>query len=96
MSQALQEYATETHIQLHKDIRFHPELTSGEKMFYAEIESMSKNSKCPFSSRKLSEFFGVSHQTIINWVKKLVDLDLLVVDIDYKNDGCKKFLKTKR
>lgn len=91
MSHALQEYATETHIQLHKDIRFHPDLTAGEKMFYAEIQSMSKNSKCPYSSRKMSEFFGVSHQTILNWVKKLVDLDLLEVAMDFKNDGCQKF-----
>jgi predicted AAA+ superfamily ATPase len=96
MSYALQEYTPQTIISLHKDIRFHPELTSGEKMFYAEIDSMSRNSKCVFSSRKLSKFFGVSHQTIINWVNKLVGLDLLEVDIDYKNDGCQRFLKSKR
>jgi DNA-binding MarR family transcriptional regulator len=93
MSQALQEYEVHTNIPLHKDIRFHADLTYGEKMFYAEIQSMSK---CPFSSRKLGEFFGVSHQTILNWVKKLVDLDLLEVGVDYKNKDCRQFLKTKQ
>lgn len=96
MSQAVQQYEPETNIHLHKDIRFHPSLTSGEKMFYAEVEQMSKNSKCHFHSRNLSQIFGVSHQTILNWVKKLVDLDLLEVEIDFKNEGYKQFLKTKK
>jgi hypothetical protein len=95
MSTALKEYKPETEIYVHKDIRFHPDLTFGEKMFYAEINSMSKNKPCPFSSRKLSEFFGVSHQTILNWVKKLVDLDLLEVGMDYKKQECRQFIKTK-
>jgi DNA-binding MarR family transcriptional regulator len=95
MSKMLNEYKPETNISFHKDIRFHPDLTFGEKMFYAEIQSMSKKNNCPFSSRKLSEFFGVSHQTILNWVKKLVDLDLLEVGTDYKNQDCRQFLKAK-
>lgn len=96
MSHALQEYVPETSIKLHKDIRFHPDLTFGEKMFYAEVQSMSKESKFHFSSRKLSEVFGVSHQTILNWVKKLVELDLLEVTVDFKTDGYKQFLTAKK
>lgn len=98
MSNALREYTPETNISLHKDIRFHPSLSSGEKMFFAEIQSMAKATKkghYPFSSRKLSEFFGVSHQTILNWVKKLVEHDLLEVGIDYNNHECRQFLKPK-
>ena len=93
MSQVLQKYKIQTNIHLHKNIRFRTDLTYGEKMFFAEVNSMPK---CPFSARKLGEFFGVSHQTILNWVKKLVDLDLLEVGIDYKCKECRQFLKAKQ
>ncbi len=98
MSSALQTYEPETNILFHKDIRFHPRLTFGEKMFYAEIESLAqKNEKkvCPFSSRKLSLFFNVSHQTILNWIRNLSELDLLEVGIDFTNNECRHFLKLK-
>lgn len=93
MSNALQNFCPKTEISFHKDIRFHPDLTFGEKMFYAEVKSMKY---CPFSSRKLSQFFGVSHQTILNWVKKLTNLDLLEVGTDYKNQESRQFIKAKK
>jgi hypothetical protein len=96
MPVSLKSYKPETNIELHKDIRFHPDLNAGEKMFYAEIQSMSREKSCPFSSRKLMGIFGVSHQTILNWVKKLIDLDLIEVGIDYKNEECRQFIKTKK
>lgn len=89
-------YHPETNILLHKDIRFHPQLTFGEKMFLAEIQSLinqSDKKKFPFSSRTLSEFFGVSHQTILNWIRKLVDMELLEVGVDYNNPDCRQFIK---
>lgn len=89
------EYFPETEINIHKTIRFHPELSHGEKLFYAEIDSMSRDKHCPFSSRKMSEYFGVSHQTILNWVKKLMDLDLVEIKVDYKEPSCHQFIKTK-
>lgn len=98
MQNTLDLFKPETNILFHKDIRFHPSLTFGEKMFLAEIQSLSqKNSKkvFPFSSRRLSEFFGVSHQTILNWIRKLVELDLLEVGVDYNNQEYRQFLKTK-
>lgn len=91
----LQEYEPQTSIEMHKSIRFHPDLSYGEKMFYAEISSMSKKSKFHFSARKLSKHFGVSHPTILKWVKKLVDLNLIEVGIDYKNQGFKQFITAK-
>ena len=94
-SPALQEFCPETEINIHKAIRFHPELSYGEKLFFAEIDSMSKNKQCPFSSRKMSEIFGVSHQTILNWVKKLMDLDLIEIRVDYRNPDCHQFITTK-
>lgn len=97
MSNALlQEYLPETEIKFHKDIRFHPNLTFGEKMFYAEIKSISSKKYCPFSSRKLGEYFGVSHQTILNWVSHLVELDLLEVGTDYKNQENRQFITAKK
>lgn len=98
MATALLEYQPETYIQFHKDIRFHPELNFGEKLFYAEIESMSKTSHFPFSSRKMSKFFGVSHQTILNWVKKLVELGLIEIVVEYAEPSClqTQFLRIKK
>lgn len=89
----------ETTILFHKDIRFHTGLTFGEKIFFAEIQSLTEKSKTgtfPFSSRKLSEFFGVSHQTILNWIRKLEKLNMLEVGVDYNNPDCRQFLKTKQ
>ena len=96
MSALLQQYEPETEILLHKNIRFHSELTFGEKMFYAEIKSMTKGKNLPFSSRKLMQLFGVSHQTILNWTKKLSDLDLIEIGIDYRNHECRQFIKIKK
>lgn len=99
MLHALQEYEPETSIEFHKDIRFHPNLTFGERMFFAEIESISKKNEkgvCPFSSRKLSELFGVSHQGILNWIRKLSELDLIEVGVDYNSHDCKQFIKIKK
>lgn len=92
----LEEYATKTEIPLHKHIRFHPSLTFGEKMFYAEIKSMSNRKICPFSSKKLGELFGVSHQTILNWVNKLIELDLLELGVDYKTQKYRQFIRAKK
>lgn len=88
----------EPRISIHKDIRFHPSLSSGEKLFFAELESLSsknKDKKYPFSSRKLSDLFDVSHQTIVNWVKKLVSLNLIEIGLDYTNKEHKRFLLVK-
>ena len=96
LNSTLEEYSTKTEIPLHKDIRFHPSLTFGEKMFYAEIKSMSNRKICPFSSKKLGELFGVSHQTILNWVNKLIELDLLELGVDYKTQKYRQFIRAKK
>lgn len=81
-------------IKLHKTIRFHPKLTFGEKLFLAEVQSLISNSepkKFYFTLRKLSEMFGVSHQTVKNWIRKLVNLGFLEIGMDYEENH--QFLK---
>lgn len=78
--------AFQPEIKISNIIRFHPDLNCGEKMFLAEIQAIISNNeskKFPFTLRKLSKMFGVSHQTIKNWVKKLSKLGLIEVGIDY-------------
>lgn len=95
MSTALKEYEPETAITLTKEVRFNSDLTFGERIFLAELQAMTKEGKQPFSVKKLSEMFQVSHITITNWVKKLVKLGYLDIGIDYTNEDVKKYFITK-
>ena len=72
-------------VTIHKDIRYHPDLTYGEKFFLAEMMSLTGPNSCEFSSRKLSSQFNVSHQTVINWIKKLVRMDYLEITSECDN-----------
>jgi hypothetical protein len=81
-------------IPLPKEIRFNPDLSPGEKLFLAEIDSLCKKKPCPFSSRGLKEHFNVSHQTILNWVMRLVKMKLLVISFVYDNKNHGKYIKT--
>lgn len=79
-----------------KEIRFHPDLNFGEMVFLAEIHSLTSGGKSVmFSSRKLAEIFNVSHQTILNWVRKLQKLDLLEIDCDFQIPHNKISIKSK-
>jgi hypothetical protein len=94
MSQALRE--AKNAILFPAEIRFHPDLSWGEKVFMAEIQSMTEEGNLPKNtSRSLSAYFGVSHQTILNWIKKLTFLDLL--EIEHQENSEKSFfLKSKK
>lgn len=99
MLHSVQEYEPETNIAIHKSIRFNHDLTFGERMFFAEVESISKNNEkgiCPFSSRKFSQLFGVSHQAILNWIRKLSEMGLIEVCVDYNSEDYRQFLKIKK
>lgn len=97
MQAALEFFQPETNLTLHKDLRFHPDLSFGEKMFLAEIQSIiskQENQKFYYSLRDLSVSFSVSHVTIKKWIKKLVSMDLLEVGLDYKtSENRRHFLK---
>lgn len=91
-------YQIEQEISFPKEIRYHSELSFGEKVFLAEVRSLcqkNKKHRCPISSRKMAELFGVSHQSVINWIKKLVDLDLVEVGVDYNDKFNRNFIKSK-
>lgn len=95
MAVALKEYVPEKTILFTEEIRFHPELSFGEKVFLAELQSITANGNTlPFSSRKLGEIFKVSNQTIINWVRKLQNLGLIEVDCDFDSPYNKIVIKS--
>lgn len=78
MSQVCQEFKPEKTITVSHSIRFNKDLVFGERIFLAEIVSLTKQGKGLNSScRSLSKIFKVSHQTILNWIKKLIDLNLI-------------------
>jgi len=96
MSKSKTSYNPSEAILFKKEVRFHPNLTFGERVFLAEVQSLTKDGqKYPFSCKNLGEVFGVSHQTISNWVKKLVRMGLVDVAVDYANHNHKQFLVTK-
>jgi hypothetical protein len=88
-------YSIDTDILFPKQIRFHADLTFGEKIFLAELVAMKQGCKeCPYNTKHLAILFGVTHQTISNWVKNLMKLELLTIEVDASKDG-KKFLVAK-
>ena len=97
MPQSAISYTPETTICIHRDIRFHPGLTYAQKLFYAEIASLcnkDNENKFYYTSRKLMSLFGVSHQTILNWIRSLSNNNLLEVGVDYTNKT-NQYLKIK-
>jgi predicted AAA+ superfamily ATPase len=91
----MKEYRPEESILFRDSVRFNKDLSWGEKVFLAEMQSITKKGKCQFSSREMKNLFGVSHQTILNWVKKLVTLGLIEVGLDYATAPNKFFLVAK-
>lgn len=96
MSQVLTEYTPQETFSFPSNIRFNPDLTCGEKIFLAEIQSLSKNGNSLYlEPRALCKAFGVSHQTIINWVKNLSSMGFLEVECKYANHQKVCILKSK-
>lgn len=87
-------YIPENNISIPSSIRFNPDLNHGEKLFLAEVKSMQKKGgEIPYSSRKLSELFCASHQTVLNWTKHLCALKMIEIRIDRSQKDCHYFLK---
>ena len=86
----------EPEIVIDKTIRLNPDLTHGEKMFLAEIQSIishQETKKLHYTLRDLSKSFNVSHQTIKNWIKKLSNLGFVEIGFDYNTKCHRHYLK---
>lgn len=75
-------------ITIDNEIRFNRELTRGQKLFFAEIKSLIENSKekkIMYKSREMASMFNVSHQSVLNWIKRLCILGFIEIGIEYVN-----------
>jgi DNA-binding MarR family transcriptional regulator len=88
-------YKTEKSIELDYEIRFNPNLTSGEKILYAELKSLCNQGKCRYSAISLADLIGVSSVSITNWVKKLCELNYIEIS-SYPDGFGKRFIKLKK
>lgn len=86
-------YKPQNEVVLHAKLRFDSKLTSGEKLFLAEVASICKTDKCYYEQKALSELFQVSRMTIATWVKNLVSLGYLQIYYDSNDPKCKQLLK---
>lgn len=82
-------------IPFHKDVRFNKNLTFGERVFLSEIYARAKNGVCPFSLNGYKNLFQVTYPTLKNWIKKLVQLNLIEIGVDKDNPDCKHYFKFK-
>ena len=88
-------YHPEPSIPLDYDIRFNPDLTWGEKVFYAEIKSMCAKGKCYYHQSSLAEMFNVAPVSIHTWIKKLCTLGFIDVSMDSEDPWCRLCIKLK-
>lgn len=86
-------YTPSPSIPLDMDVRFHPELTWGEKLFLAEIKSMCNKGTCYYHQSKLAELFNVSKMSISHWIKKLSQMGYIQIIIDVNDTECKHKIK---
>lgn len=78
-----------------KEIRYNPMLTFGEKIFLSELKtviSQSEKKRFPYTLRSLSQVFCASHQTVKNWVQKLIRLELLQVISETHPEGSFEYI----
>lgn len=92
---ALALYQPEPTISMDFEVRFHPDLTWGEKVFLAEIQSMCSRGRCLYFQSKLAEMFGVSSVCIHTWIKKLCILGYIEIGTCEDDPGCKLYIKLK-
>lgn len=74
------------------EIRHNENLNLSQKMFISEIDSQTQNDAVPFSSRTFGLAYGLSHQTVINYVNRLEKMGYLEIFIDENNN---QFIKSK-
>jgi hypothetical protein len=74
-------------------VRYDSDLSSSEKLFYAEITAMSqKEGYCWASNSYFSELYGVANSTVSTWVTGLKDKGHVVVEYEKKGKNIEKRL----
>lgn len=73
-------------------VRYDKKLTSNAKLLYAEITSLTnKHGFCYANNHYFAELYGVTKQSINNWLKSLEELDYIKRHI-YRERGSKEIL----
>lgn len=68
------------------DVRYDKELSSSEKIFFAEITALSqKNGECWASNSYFSDLYGVGNSTVSGWVSKLSSKGY--ISVEYQRAG---------
>jgi len=68
-------------------IATHPSLLAEEKIFYSLLSSLiSKYGFCWASNKYLASQSGVSISTVKRYIRKCVKHNLIIVEVEYKND----------
>lgn len=78
-------YPSSSQLTLQKDEWKRPTLTWGEKVFLAELRSISAhfpNRKIPYKSVKMAEHFNVSPMTVNKWIKSLATQGYLKLQLE--------------
>lgn len=94
MTKEIFDYSIQESLVMDKALRFHPDLSSTEKLFYAEIESMSQGQPIPLDTKQLKQIFNVSSQTVNNWIRNLASLKLIDIAIECVNKEMIHTIKT--
>lgn len=83
-------------ITIDRSIRFNDNLTFGEKLFLAEIQSLCSEGPCQYHRSELSNIFGVSEPSIYNWMKKLCSLGYVEIFKGDRDPIGKWFMRLKK
>lgn len=75
-----------------RDIYLHEGLTPTDKFLLVEIDSLAKNGECFASNEHFAKFLGVSKKHVSRLISKLVQMNLINVELIYKN-GSKEIEK---
>lgn len=77
---------------LPSNVRYDKRLTANAKLLYAEITALTNmNGKCYATNDYFAKLYGVSKNSITNWIKQLCDFGYIKSEIIYK-EGSKEIL----
>lgn len=76
---------------LPSDVRYDSNLSSSEKLLYAELTALcSKHGYCWASNSYFSELYKVNKNTVSSWVSSLVKRDYIEIDVDRSKGNLRK------